>query len=360
VSDFGMESAGGGMAAGSPPRRPRANLGTNDEEEIFATFDRRIVSRFGTFLKPHWKFLVIAQVAVLASAISGIQLPRVIGHAVDSATGVGTSGRALDVALMALGGYVLMNAVFAFLDQWTTSRLAQAVIFDVRRAMFSHFQKVSLSFMDKTHVGRIMSRLQGDVGALQEFLESSTGVIGDIVTLIGITIMLLAMNWKLGLLTMLVLPAMIGIRAIWLPYSKKTFMAARVRSSVANGALAENINGIRTVQETRREAMNFELYEEKNEANFKAQVDSSFMSQIMTPTVDILTGLAMATVIVVGGNEVLHGELRVGAMVAYILFVQRFFEPVRMLSMQYTVMQRAMAAGARIFEVLDVPIAIDV
>src|SRR6185369_13716860 len=108
-------------------------------------------------------------------------------------------------------------------------------------------------------------------------------------------------------------------------------------SSIANGALAENINGIRTVQETRREAMNFELYTEKNEANFKAQVDSSFMSQIMTPTVDILTGLAMATVIVVGGNEVLHGGLRVGAMVAYILFVQRFFEPVRMLSMQYTV-----------------------
>src|SRR6185369_17017336 len=108
----------------------------------------------------------------------------------------------------------LLNATFAFMDQWTTSRLAQAVIFDVRRAMFAHFQKVSLSFMDKTHVGRIMSRLQGDVGALQEFLESSTGVVGDIVTLIGITISLLVMNWKLGLLTMLVLPALIGIRAI--------------------------------------------------------------------------------------------------------------------------------------------------
>lgn len=370
MSEMGMEM-GGGASIGGPPRggppagpggaqrKPRANLGTNDEEEIFATFDRRIISRFWIFLKPHWKFLIFAQIAVLASALSGIQLPRVIGHAVDSVAGEGANGHALDMALIGLGVYVVINAAFAFLDQWTTSRLAQAVIFDVRRKMFEHFQKVSLSFMDKTHVGRIMSRLQGDVGALQEFLESSTGVIGDIVTLIGITISLLLMNWKLGLLTMLVLPAMIGVRAIWLPYSKKTFMRARIASSIANGALAENINGIRTVQETRRESMNFTLYEEKNEANFKAAVDSSFMSQIMTPTVDILTGLAMATVIVVGGNEVLGGELRVGAMVAYILFVQRFFEPVRMLSMQYTVMQRAMAAGARIFEVLDVPISID-
>ncbi len=356
MSDFGIASAGG--EAGGAPRRPRANLGTNDEEEIFATFDQRIVSRFWQFLKPHGRFVIFAQLSVVASALTAVLVPHQIGAAVDAASHL-RSAPMLNQALIGLGVIVVVNAVFAFLDQWTSSRLAQQVIFDVRRAMFAHFQKVSLSFMDKTHVGRIMSRLQGDVGALQEFLESSSGALGDIITLIGITAALLFMNWQLGLLTMLVLPAMIIVRAIWLPYSKKTFMRARIASSIGNGALAENINGIRTVQETRREAMNFELYEEKNEANFKAQVESSFMSQIMTPTVDILTGLAMATVIVVGGNAVLGGSLQVGAMVAYILYVQRFFEPVRMLSMQYTIMQRAMAAGARIFEVLDVPITID-
>ena len=171
-------------------------------------------------------------------------------------------------------------------------------------------------------------------------------------------IILLTMNWKLGLLTLLVLPALVGIRAIWLPHSKTTFRRARDASSIANGALAENINGIRTVQETRREAMNFELYEEKARDNMDAQVQSSFLAQIMTPTVDILTGLAMAVIIVVGGEQVLHNELQVGAMVAYVFYVQRFFDPVRMLSMQYTVMQRAMAAGHRIFEVLDVPVTI--
>ncbi len=148
------------------------------------------------------------------------------------------------------------------------------------------------------------------------------------------------------------------MRTVWLPHSKKTFRVARDASSIANGALAENINGVRTVQETRREAMNFELYESKARENFDAAVKSSWLAQIMTPTVDILTGIAMACIIVVGGDQVLGGALKVGVLVAFILYVQRFFEPVRLLSMQYTVMQRAMAAGYRIFEVLDVPVTI--
>jgi ATP-binding cassette subfamily B multidrug efflux pump len=192
-----------------------------------------------------------------------------------------------------------------------------------------------------------MSRLQGDVNALQEFLESSTGALGDFTTLAGYAIVLVAMDWRLGLLTLATLPALIVIRAIWLPYSKATFRRARDASSIANGALAENINGVRTVQETRREALNFELYEEKARENFEAAVGSSWLAQIMTPTVDILTG-----------DEVLGATLKVGVLVTFVLSVQRFFEPVRLLSMQYTVMQRAMAAGHRIFEVLDVPVTV--
>ena len=229
-----------------------------------------------------------------------------IGRAVTVATTAQGGGRAVDTVVTIFFAAVALNAVTSFLDQWMSTRLAQKVIFDVRRAMFAHFQEVSLSFLDKTHVGRVMSRLQGDVNALQEFLESSTGTLGDLAVLTGTVIILLVMNWKLGLLTMLVLPALIGIRAVWLPYSKKTFRRARDASSIANGALAENINGVRTVQETRREAMNFELYEEKARENMDAQVESAFLAQLMTPTVDILTGFAMAIIIVVGGEQVLH------------------------------------------------------
>jgi len=339
------------------PRKRNANLGTDDAEEIFMSFDTRILRRFGVFLKPHRAFLIGAQLAVLASAATQLSLPLMIGRAVTAATSA-HAGSVINQIVMVFFGVVVLNAITSFLDQWMSTRLAQKVIFDVRRAMFDHFQLVSLSFLDKTHVGRVMSRLQGDVNALQEFLESSTGTLGDLAVLTGTVIILLVMNWKLGVLTMLVLPALIGIRAVWLPFSKKTFRRARDASSIANGALAENINGIRTVQETRREAMNFELYEEKARENMDAQVESAFLAQLMTPTVDILTGFAMAVIIVIGGEQVLHAQLAVGAMVAYVFYVQRFFEPVRMLSMQYTVMQRAMAAGHRIFEMLDVPVTI--
>ncbi|HZL01160.1 MAG TPA: ABC transporter ATP-binding protein [Caulobacteraceae bacterium] len=341
---------------GETPRRPRANLGTPDEEDIFAAFDTRILRRFLAYLKPHRGLVFGAQAAVLVSSLTSVATPWLIGAAVNAA--VARDVGQLERLMLEFGFLVLINTVANFGDQWMTSRLAQRVIFDVRRSMFAHFQDVALTFLDKTHVGRIMSRLQGDVNALQEFLESSTGALGDFTTLIGYSVVLVWMDWKLGLLTLTTIPALIVARAFWLPYSKRTFRRARDASSIANGALAENINGVRTVQETRREALNFELYEEKARENFDAAVSSAWLAQVMTPTVDMLTGAAMAMIIVVGGDQVLGGHLAVGVLVTFILSVQRFFEPVRLLSMQYTVMQRAMAAGYRIFEVLDVPVTI--
>jgi ATP-binding cassette subfamily B protein len=343
-------------AATAPRRAPRASLGSSEGDDVFGVFDPRVARRFLGYLKPHRPAVVIAQVAVLLSALSQVALPLLIGWVIDSARRHDTA--ALNRNLIAFAAAAAVFVAMFFLEQMLSSRLAQRVIFDIRRSMFAHFQDVSLSFMDKTHVGRIMSRLQGDVNSLQEFLESSTGALGDFVVLVGISVVLLSLDLKLGLLTLTVLPALILIRAVWLPYSKVSFRVARDASSTANSALAENINGVRTVQETRREQVNFELYSEKAIENFKAQAHASWLSQIMVPTVDVLTGVAMAIVILVGGDAVLAGRLDVGVMVTFVLYVQRFFDPVRMLSMQYTIMQRAMAAAHRIFEVLDVPVTI--
>jgi ATP-binding cassette subfamily B protein len=345
-------------AAALPKARqaPRASLGSPEGDDIFGTFDPKVARRFLGYLKPHRRSFIIAQVAVLLSAASQLTVPLLIG-------GVTGAVQSHDVARFhwLLVGFVVAAGVFAacfFCEQWLSQRLANRVIFDVRRHMFAHFQDVSLSFMDKTHVGRLMSRLQGDVGALQEFLENTTGAVGDFVMLVGIAVILVSLDLRLGLLTLLVLPALIAIRAVWLPFSKRAFRRARDASSNANSALAENINGVRTVQETRREALNFELYAEKARENFRAQVGAAWMSQIMVPTVDVLTGVAMAIVIVLGGEAVIGHRIGVGVLVAFVLYVQRFFDPVRMLSMQYTIMQRAMAAAYRIFEVLDVPVTI--
>jgi ATP-binding cassette subfamily B multidrug efflux pump len=339
-----------------PRTPPRASLGSAEGDDAFGTFDPRVARRFLKYVAPHRAAYLAAQGTVLLAAGSQVAMPLLIGMVIDSAL----QGDAPRFNL-AIQGFAVAAAVFVvtfYLEGWLSQRLAQRVIFDIRRAMFAHFQDISLSFMDKTHVGRIMSRLQGDVGALQEFLESTTGAVGDLVMLVGISVVLLSMDLRLGLLTLTVLPALILIRAVWLPYSKKSYREARDASSTANSALAENINGVRTVQETRREAVNFDLYQHKAHENFRAQVGASWMTQIMVPTVDVLTGAAMAIVIVAGGAAALDGTLEIGALVAFLLYVQRFFEPVRMLSMQYTLLQRAMAAGRRVFEVLDVPIVI--
>ena len=355
MSEFAFERE----AAPAPPaRRRNANLGSAEGEEIFMAFDTRIVRRFAAFLKPHPNYLIGAIVATILSAFAQLALPVMIGQAVTAATTQHTPPGRIDLVVFEFGIAVVVFTITSLLSQSMSTRLAQKVIFDVRRAMFDHFQSVALTFMDKTHVGRIMARLQGDVNALQDFLESTTSTLSDFVVLIGIVVLMLLKNWQLGLLTMLVLPALIAVRAIWLPYSKVNFRRARDASSTANSALAENISGVRTVQETRREAMNFELYEEKNRDNLKASVESAFLAGIMTPTVAILTGFAMAVIVIVGGNEVIGGALDIGTMVTFVIYTQRFFEPVRMLSMQYTALQRAMAAGYRIFEVLDVPVTI--
>jgi ATP-binding cassette, subfamily B, multidrug efflux pump len=333
---------------------------TDDEgdqaEEIFAAVDPRILRRFGGFLAPHRRAVIAVLVSVLLATATQVALPLTIRYAIDS--GVGRNNIPLDAILTLFAGLVVVNAVTAYLQEWLAARLAQRVIFELRRAMFAHLQDVALSFLDQTQVGRLMSRLQGDVNALQEFLETSISALADLFLLIGIIIVLLAMDWQLGLLTLAVLPVLALLRVAWLPWAKQAFRVARTASSTVNAALAENINGIRTVQESRRETVNSALYERKARANFQAQVASARASQLMVPTVDILTGIAMAIVAGVGGGAVRHGTLDVGIMVAYIFYVQRFFDPIRTLSMQYTVLQRAMAAGHRIFEVLDVPATI--
>ena len=364
MSDFALDEGSGGGA----PRRPNANLGSAEAEEIFMALDTRVVRRFAAYLKPHPWYVAGAVGSAIVSSMAQLVQPLMLGQAVS----VATTGQALvptrwwfgivmpriDIVCVEFALSFIVFTAAMIVSQSMSTRLAQKVIFDLRRSMFEHFQTISLSYMDKTHVGRVMSRLQGDVNALQDFLESTTSSIGDVLMLFGIVVVLLGIDLKLGLLTLLVLPALTAIRAIYLPFNKKAFRAARDASAIANGALAENISGVRTVQETRREGMNFELYEEKALVTMSTQVQSAMLAALMSPTTAILTGFAMAIIIVVGGSEVVGAALGIGTLIAYVGYVQKFFEPVQTLAMQYTALQRATAAANRVFEVLDVPLTL--
>jgi len=217
-------------------------------------------------------------------------------------------------------------------------------------------QRVSLSFMDKTEVGRLMSRLQGDVNSMQEFLETSVLAVGDLLLLFGIVAVMLWLDWQLALMVLTVIPILFAVRILWLTPARAAFMAAHEANSITNGALAEAIHGVRAVQAMDRANLNAELYGQLVDNTYKAQLRASKLSQIMIPIVDTLTGGAMAVVALAGGLMVVSGRIEVGVMVAFLFYIQRFFDPIRSLTMQYSVMQRAMASGHRLTEVLDVDI----
>jgi ATP-binding cassette subfamily B protein len=154
------------------------------------------------------------------------------------------------------------------------------------------------------------------------------------------------------------MPVLFIVRIFWLPPARLAFMGAHETNSTTNGALAEGIHGVRTVQNLDRQKVNFDLYDDKAYTNLRAHLTASRYAQVMVPIVDTLTGIAMATVIVVGGSMVLNSQLEVGVIVTFLFYIQRFFDPIRSLTMQYSVMQRAMSSGTRITEVLDVPVSI--
>ena len=339
-------------------RPPLAVVGSqiSQDEELFGrVFDRWVVSRFLVYLRPYRRRIAVAIGAVLLFTLMQLAIPLVIRMVIDHALVPGPDGRGLLlIMLMIFGAVITVNYFANHVQESIVGRVAGHLLFDLRRAMYAHLQYVSLSFMDKTEVGRLMSRLQGDVNALQEFLESSIFAIGDFVLLIGIIIVLLSLDIRLGAMTLSVVPVLLLVRIVWLPMARKAFLKTRETSSATNAALAESIHGVRVVQELGREDVNFALFGKKAGDNLKAHLHASKFTNVLIPIVDGLTGVAMAIIVIFGGGLVLDQGLDVGVMVAFLFYVQRFFDPIRSLTIQYSIMQRAMAAGQRIFEVLDV------
>ncbi len=343
--------------AGRPPRAVVGSQISRDEEIFGALYDRKVVRRFMGYVRPYRGGLVFAIAAVLVYTAAQLAIPLVIGHAIDGAI---LAGDRADLIAAVIAFAMVISASYGanYLQDRVVGLIGERVIFDLRRAMFAHLQDVAMGFMDKTEVGRMMSRLQGDVNALQEFLENSVTAFGDMILLVGIVVIMLNLDFELGLLALSLVPTLAIVRAVWLPRARHAFRRARETNSVTNGALAEAIHAVRTIQGMRREAVNAALYDELAGTNLGAHLRSARYAQVMVPIVDTLTGAALAIVVVIGGGLVLDGALEIGVMVAFLFYVQRFFDPIRSLTIQYSVMQRAMASGQRIFEVLDVPLAI--
>ena len=338
--------------------RMRAVVGSDRiEEEIFGrVFDGKVTQRIWQFVRPYKRQVAISVAAVVTYTGAQLTIPLLISYAIDYGMAPEAPQSVLLKIMAIFAVSVIINFISSRVQELVTGRMAENVLFDIRRAMFGHLQRVSLSFMDKTEVGRLMSRLQGDVNSMQEFLETSVLAVGDLLLLFGIVAVMLWLDWQLALMVLTVIPILFAVRILWLAPARAAFMAAHEANSITNGALAEAIHGVRAVQAMDRANLNAKLYGQLVDNTYKAQLRASKLSQIMIPIVDTLTGGAMAVVALAGGLMVVSGRTEVGVMVAFLFYIQRFFDPIRSLTMQYSVMQRAMASGHRLTEVLDVDI----
>ena len=346
-----------GTGSGTRPTRAVIGAQVSHDEEMFGrVFDGRVMRRFFTFVWPYRRTGLQALLAVLVFVGTQLSIPLIILYTIDYALQpVAGAVVALGSVVAVFACVVAVNYAANFLQEMLVGRVAENVIVDLRRAMYSHLQHVSLSFMDKTEVGRVMSRLQSDTGTLQEFLETSVFAIGDLALLLGIVVTLLILNFDLGLLTLSIVPILLVVRIFWLPYARAAFRRARETNSMVNGALAESIHAVRTIQGEVRENVNYDLYTDLCNLNLRTHLKAAKLAQVNIPFVDTLTGAAMAIIVVIGGRMVVSDELALGVMVAFLFYVQRFFDPIRSLTIQYSMMQRAMVSGQRILEVLDVP-----
>ena len=260
----------------------------------------------------------------------------------------------LNVVVPIFVGVALLQYGSQYLHLRTMSFVGQRVLYDLRVGLFSHLQSLSMKFYNRNEVGRVMSRVQNDVQQLQEFLSIVIITIADVLSLSGIITAMVLMNARLAAVTLTVIPVLVVIMAIWQRFARRAFMRARRAISVVNANLQENISGVRVVQSMNREGANIRSFGNANSENLGANLAAVRMQAVLFPSVEFLSAVGLALVIVFGGSLALDNAIEVGVLVAFALYIQRFFEPVLNLTMQYGSLQRAMTSGARIFELMDV------
>src|SRR3972149_195940 len=306
------------------------------------------------YFAPYKVALPLTIAATLLLTLSNVISPALVGRAVnDYIVDKNLSGRTMIVPLF-LGNAILNWAAY-YTQIKAEARLGQGILLSLRSQVFDHLQRLSLKFYDVNKVGRIMSRVLNDVGELGDFLDSGAlYVIGEVVGLAAVVFALFAMDSKLALFTLAVVPVLLLFVGLWQLKARVYFVKVRQAIALVNAALQENISGVRVIQSLSREDVNSQRFDEVNKANLEANLASVRVSALMSPVVEMLLAIATAVIILYGGGGVLNGTILVGTLLAFLLYIQRFFDPIRNLTMEYTQLQRTMASGTRIFELLDV------
>jgi len=341
----------------------------SEEEVLGKAYDSRLMKRLLTYLRPYKWQVGIALASILLKAGADVLGPYLTKVVVDRylapVRGLHTpldrflSNKALvgiaQIATLYVG-LLIFSFLLEYLQTYYMQWAGQKTMFDMRAQIFRHLQRMHIGFYDKNPVGRLVTRVTTDVDAVNEMFTSGVvSIFEDVFVLAGIIAIMLRMNWKLALITFAVLP-LIGIATkIFRDKVRDSYRRIRVAIARINAYLQEHVSGMVVLQLFNREERAYDKFSEVNSVHMDAYKDAIMAHAVYYPVVEVLSAIAIASVIWFGGNDVIRNTTTLGVLVAFIQYAQRFFRPIQDLSEKYNILQSAMASSERIFKLLDTP-----
>ncbi|HSU17949.1 ABC transporter ATP-binding protein [Longimicrobium sp.] len=325
----------------------------HEEEPLEKPYDMRLMRRLLSYLRPYRLRVALAVFLLFAGSFTELAGPYLTKVALDRAVPTGDL-HLLTVLVAAYFGSLVLAFLFEYGQTLLTTWLGQRIMYDLRVEVFAHLQRLSLRYFDRHPVGRLMTRVTNDVEALNEAFSSGiVTVFGDVFTLVFILAAMVKLDWRLALVTFAVLP-FVGIAAfVFRALIRRAFRDIRVRLARINAYLAEQLSGMRVTQLFGRERQSMERFAEVNRDHLLVNLRSITYYALFFPVIEVLTSVAMALILWYGGWQSLGGTMTVGVVAAFLQYTRRFFRPIQDLSEKYNLLQGAMAASERIFELVD-------
>ncbi|MEZ4630185.1 MAG: ABC transporter ATP-binding protein [Deinococcales bacterium] len=349
----------------------REGLYDEDGHAMQRAFDWELLKRMLVYLKPYrlQTFVAVALLAIYSALtpifpyLMQLAIDRYINPAIPQFQALSFDSRYQGLVGL-LGVYLLLRLVnfvlrygYSYLIAW----MGQHVVFDVRRDIFAKIQRLHLGFFDRTPVGRLMTRITGDVDAVQQMItDGVVGLVADLGLLIGLLVYMFVINWQLALVTLLVMPLLFWSLNYLRLRIREAFRAVRLRTSKSNTYLQENLSGMRTVQLFNRERRNQQHFDGLNLSLLDAQIEQMRWFSLFWPTVRMFSGVATALTLYIAARLILGGSevVSVGVLTSFLFYSGMFFRPMQDLSEKFNIFQAAMASSERIFGLLDTPEAI--
>ena len=322
-------------------------------------FDRDVTARLFSYLKPHRKDLAVAVVMMMFSVLANIASPPLIGWAIDE----GISKRDMSVLGMGVIAFIILQ-LLGFVGFRVQLRnmavIGQTIIQTLRNQLFDHIQYLSIGFFAEYEVGRLIARVISDVNVVREAVTfAAVGTIREVLMLFGIIISMILINIPLTLVAFTALVILSVIANVWRIHARDAYLRVSDSNAKVYAELSEAFNAVRVTQAFARQRHNHDRFTgEINMASRSAAERAALIASFFYPTVEMIGGVATGTLIFVGGTLVLDERISVGVLLAFILYIQQFFFPIRMLARRFNLLQTVIASGYRIFKLMDFPVDI--